>query len=264
MIVTSSASSIQTKNKVPRIVFVGQPNTGKSTFFNTVTKSNAGVANWPGLTVDFMQANLDYNGKTYEFVDLPGIYDLEGFTEDELVVQKFLENYNFDLIVCVINSSQIDRQILMPLQIQKLGLPCVLMLNMADEVKRFGVKINTKELSETLNMPVFTISAKYGSGCVLAIQGIWDKLQTIDDSYKCSDIASFFRANKVTDNDMDEVTRIGVEMPSEDVTTFSNRLDSILLNRVVGLPIFFYIYAFGFSGDLVRGDAFARSSGKLH
>ena len=239
MIVASSASSIQIKNKIPRIVFIGQPNTGKSTFFNTVTKSNAGVANWPGLTVDFMQANLDYNGKTYEFVDLPGIYDLEGFTEDELVVQKFLENYDFDLIVCVINSSQIDRQILMPLQVQKLGLPCVLMLNMADEVKRFGVKINTKELAETLNMPVFTISAKYGSGCVLAIQGIWDKLQTIDDSYKCSDIASFFRANKVTDNDMDEVTRIGVEMPSEDVTTFSNRLDSILLNRVVGLPIFF-------------------------
>ena len=239
MTVASSASSIQTKNKTPRIVFIGQPNTGKSTFFNTVTKSNAGVANWPGLTVDFMQANLDYNGKTYEFVDLPGIYDLEGFTEDELVVQKFLESYNFDLIVCVINSSQIDRQILMPLQVQKLGLPCILMLNMADEVKRFGVKINTKELSETLNMPVFTISAKYGSGCVLAIQGIWDKLQTIDDSYKCSDIASFFRANKVTDKDMDEVTRIGVEMPSEDVTTFSNRLDSILLNRVVGLPIFF-------------------------
>ena len=239
MIVASSASSLQIKNKIPRIVFIGQPNTGKSTFFNTVTKSNAGVANWPGLTVDFMQANLDYNGKTYEFVDLPGIYDLEGFTEDELVVQKFLENYNYDLIVCVINSSQIDRQILMPLQVQKLGLPCILMLNMADEVKRFGVKINTKELSETLNMPVFTISAKYGSGCVLAIQGIWNKLQTIDDSYKCSDIASFFRANKVTDNDMDEVTRIGVEMPSEDVTTFSNRLDSILLNRVVGLPIFF-------------------------
>ena len=93
MIVASSASSIQIKNKIPRIVFIGQPNTGKSTFFNTVTKSNAGVANWPGLTVDFMQANLDYNGKTYEFVDLPGIYDLEGFTEDELVVQKFL-NYS--------------------------------------------------------------------------------------------------------------------------------------------------------------------------
>ena len=129
MVIASSNSSIQTKNKTPRIVFIGQPNTGKSTFFNTVTKSNAGVANWPGLTVDFMQANIDYNGKTYEFVDLPGIYDLEGFTEDELVVQKFLENYNFDLIVCVINASQIDRQILMPLQVQRLGLPCVLMLN---------------------------------------------------------------------------------------------------------------------------------------
>ena len=120
MINTNLTLSIRAKNQIQRIAFIGQPNTGKSTFFNTVTKANAGVANWAGLTVDFMQAKLDHNGQTFEFVDLPGIYDLEGYIEDEIVVQKFLENYPFDLIVCVINASQIDRQVLMALQIQKL------------------------------------------------------------------------------------------------------------------------------------------------
>ena len=239
MINTNPTLSIRAKNQIQRIAFIGQPNTGKSTFFNTVTKANAGVANWAGLTVDFMQAKLNHNGQTFEFVDLPGIYDLEGYTEDEIVVQKFLENYPFDLIVCVINASQIDRQVLMALQIQKLGIPSILMLNMADEVKRFGVKIKTNALAQQLEMPVYTISAKYGSGCVLAVQGIWDKLQTLDHSYQCINIADFFHANKVTNKEIDDIIKAGIEMPSENITTITNRLDSVLLNRFVGLPIFF-------------------------
>ncbi len=239
MINANPALSIQAKNQIPRIAFIGQPNTGKSTFFNTVTKANAGVANWAGVTVDFMQAKLDHNGQTYAFVDLPGIYDLEGYTEDELVVQKFLENYPFDLIVCVINASQIDRQVLMALQIQKLGIPAVLVLNMADEVKRFGVKIKTNKLEEQLEMPVYTISAKYGSGCALAVQGIWNKLQTLDHSYQCKNIADFFHANKVTNEEIDNIVKAGIEMPSENIATITNRLDAVLLNRFAGLPIFF-------------------------
>ena len=78
------------RNKNRRVVFIGQPNTGKSTFFNRVTNATAGVANWPGLTVDFMQAEITKDDKTIEFVDLPGIYDLDGFTEVEKVVQDFL------------------------------------------------------------------------------------------------------------------------------------------------------------------------------
>ena len=135
MITTESGAQPVPRNKNRRVAFVGQPNTGKSTFFNRVTNSTAGVANWPGLTVDFMQAEIKKDDKTIEFVDLPGIYDLEGFTEDEKVVQDFLENYSVDLIVCVINASQIDRQIMMPLQIKSLGLPCLVALNMADAVK---------------------------------------------------------------------------------------------------------------------------------
>ena len=89
MITAETGKQTQSKNDVPRIVFIGQPNTGKSTFFNRVTNATAGVANWPGLTVDFMQAKVEREGKTVEFVDLPGIYDLDGFTEDEKLFKIF-------------------------------------------------------------------------------------------------------------------------------------------------------------------------------
>ena len=92
------------QNTIKRIGFIGQPNTGKSTFFNRITNAGAGVANWPGLTVDLLQATIEIHGHQVEFVDLPGIYDLDGFTEDERVVQKFLEEFAIDLVVVVINA----------------------------------------------------------------------------------------------------------------------------------------------------------------
>ena len=239
MITAEAGKQIQPKNELPRIVFIGQPNTGKSTFFNRVTNATAGVANWPGLTVDFMQAKVERDGKTIEFVDLPGIYDLDGFTEDEKVVQDFLQKYSFDLIVCVVNASQIDRQILIPLQLKKLGIPSLVALNMADEVKRFGVKINTQQLSQYLGMPVFTISAKYGAGCSLAIDGIWNTVNDISDSYKVAELVDFCRNNKITDDEIQESLDQGIEMPPENLVTFTNRMDSVLLHPIFGLPIFF-------------------------
>ena len=239
MMTTEIGAQPVPRNKNRRVAFVGQPNTGKSTFFNRVTKSTAGVANWPGLTVDFMQAEIKKDDKIIEFVDLPGIYDLEGFTEDEKVVQDFLQNYSVDLIVCVINASQIDRQIMMPLQIKSLGLPCLVALNMADEVKRFGVKINTAQLSEHLGMPVYTISAKYGSGCGIAIDGIWKTVSELEHSYKVVELVQCCKSKKITEADLKNAMDQGITMPPSNLVTFTNRMDSVLLHPFFGLPIFF-------------------------
>ncbi|MFM7192872.1 MAG: FeoB small GTPase domain-containing protein, partial [Microcystaceae cyanobacterium] len=147
-----------------RVAFVGQPNTGKSTFFNRLTKSNAAIANWPGLTVELCRAVVSLDGEAVEFVDLPGIYDLNGFSEDERVVQRFLEQYAVHLVVVVINATQIDRQIRLLLQVKSLGLPILAVLNLADEAKRYGVQFDTQALGERLGLPVYAISAKYGTG----------------------------------------------------------------------------------------------------
>ncbi|MFN9467979.1 MAG: FeoB small GTPase domain-containing protein, partial [Pseudanabaena sp.] len=124
-----------------QIAVLGMPNTGKSTFFNRFTGSHAHIGNWPGITVDLMMAEVKLGDEFAEVIDLPGIYDLRGFSEDEAVVRCFLEKTPLNLILIVLNTTQIDRQMILPLQIKQLGLPAVLLLNMADEANRFGVNV---------------------------------------------------------------------------------------------------------------------------
>jgi len=146
------------------IAVLGMPNTGKSTLFNKLTGSHAHIGNWPGITVDLMQASLELAGRSAQLIDLPGIYDLRGHSEDEAVVRRFLASTAIDLVVVILNASQLDRQLRLALQVQELGLPTLVLLNMADEAKRFGVSINLPALSEHLGLPVLLVSAKYGRG----------------------------------------------------------------------------------------------------
>ena len=153
-----------------RIALLGMPNTGKSTLFNRISGASARVGNWPGITVDLMSAKVLLGGHIAELVDLPGIYDLHGFSEDEQVVRHFLANNPLDLAIVLLNSSQIDRQLSLLLQIKKLNIPMVLALNMSDEAKKAGISIDTDQLAKSLNMPVLQISAKYGEGLPKALQ----------------------------------------------------------------------------------------------
>jgi ferrous iron transport protein B len=215
------------------------PNTGKSTLFNRITKASAFVGNWPGITVDLMQARVQLDQEIVEFVDLPGIYDLNGFSEDEKVVQRFLESAAIDLAIVVLNTSQIDRQIRLPLQIKALGLPAVLMLNMTDEAKRYGVEINVPVLSQRLQMPVFAISAKYNRGCARAMVGVAQALKQNAAPYQVNDLNSHLSQRRVTDADMAEVLAGLVKMPSATAITFTNRVDDLLLHPIWGIPLFF-------------------------
>ena len=92
-----------------RIALLGMPNTGKSTFFNRITGASARVGNWPGVTVDLLGAKVLMGDEMVELIDLPGIYDLHGFSDDEQVVRHFLENNSVDQILIVLNTSQIER-----------------------------------------------------------------------------------------------------------------------------------------------------------
>ncbi|MFM7653178.1 MAG: FeoB small GTPase domain-containing protein [Vulcanococcus sp.] len=142
------------------IAVLGMPNTGKSTLFNRLTGSHAQIGNWPGLTVELMQADLPLEGQTVRLVDLPGLYDLRGHSDDEAVVRRFLERTPVDLVLVVLNASQLDRQLRLALQVQRLGLPAVVALNMADEARRFGVVIDETALAAELGLPVVLLSAK--------------------------------------------------------------------------------------------------------
>lgn len=226
----------QPTNATKKVALIGMPNTGKSTFFNRITGVSAHVGNWPGITVDLFQAEVKINQEITQFVDLPGIYNFNGFSEDEKVVQNFLENNPIDLVIVIINSSQIDRQIMLPLQVKALGLPAVLMLNMSDEAQQYGIKIDTEELSKRLSMPVFLISAKYGKGYMNAYMAISEQLKESKNSVQLD-------SNKIKENisvrEIDTILNGTVVMPSQMAQNFTAQVDKILLHPVWGLPLFF-------------------------
>jgi ferrous iron transport protein B len=234
------STNVDVTKAVKRVVLMGMPNTGKSTFFNRITGSSAFVGNWPGITVSFLQAQVKINGELTEFVDLPGIYDLSGFSEDEKVVRRFLEKYPVDLAIIVLNASQLDRQIRLPLQFQVLGIPAVVILNMVDEAERYGIKILADELGQRLAMPVCLMSAKYGRGYTRAYQAICQSLAAesvpvaiADTTNHLSEIAN------ITAESLETVLQGTVFMPSQMAITLTNRLDQILLHPIFGLPLFF-------------------------
>ena len=130
------------KVKMKKVALLGMPNTGKSTLFNQISGSSAKVGNWPGITVDLYSVKTLLNGHLTELIDLPGIYDLKGYSEDEKVVHTFLANNKIDQVLFIINSTQIDRQLGLALNIIKLGNPVVIIANMMDEAKKFGITFN--------------------------------------------------------------------------------------------------------------------------
>lgn len=149
-----------------KVALIGMPNTGKSTLYNRLTGGHAQIANWPGLTVELLRGAMpaDRLGRPYDLVDLPGIHDLSGSSEDEAVVQRFMRNTPPDLVLVVLNASQIASQLRLLMQIQALGLPVVAALNMSDEAHRFGIEINQEGLSQALGLPLLPVSAKRNQG----------------------------------------------------------------------------------------------------
>jgi ferrous iron transport protein B len=235
----SGAVKLPPTTTVKRLAFIGQPNTGKSTFFNRITKANAAIANWPGLTVELYQARVQLEAEVVECVDLPGIYDLNGFSEDERVVQRFLETYPVNLVVVILNAAQIDRQLRLLMQVQTLGLPVVALLNLADEAKRLGVKFDAVILSERLGVPVYAISAKQGQGCNRAIAGITTALQTATEPYQVNNLVAALGERPVTIEAVNNILDGTLEMPSITARTLTNLIDGVMLHPLFGLPLFF-------------------------
>ena len=222
-----------------RIALLGMPNTGKSTLFNRLSGASARVGNWPGITVDLMSAKILMGGNIAELIDLPGLYDLHGFSDDEQVVRHFLSNNTVDLAIIVLNSSQIDRQLSLALQIKNLGLRTILLLNMQDEAKRAGISINTLAMSQQLGFPVVQISAKYGDGCPQAMQVAAKQLADKKNEISPQAIAALLEADVQIEQDMQNIVKKAVQMPAELNDETTDRIDKVLLHPIFGLPLFF-------------------------
>ncbi len=146
--------------KVIKIALVGQPNVGKTLLINTLCHSNMKVGNFTGVTVEKAQAKTTYKDYELQVIDLPGTYSLYGYSEEEKITKNFIENGDYDLIVNVVDSTNLERNLLLTTQLLEIQKKMILALNMSDEASKEGVKIDHKELGNLLGIPCLKISAK--------------------------------------------------------------------------------------------------------
>ncbi len=147
----------------PRIALVGNANVGKSTLFNHLTGLSQHVANWPGKTVEVAKGALLHNGKEIGVVDLPGVYSLSPYTPEESVARDYLINER-PFIINVIDSTALERNLYLTLQLCEMGLPFVIALNQWDAAEKKGIEIDEKKLSSILGVPVVKVVATWGKG----------------------------------------------------------------------------------------------------
>ncbi len=140
----------------------GNQNSGKTTLFNKLTGSNQRVGNFPGVTVDKKEGQI--KGENASLVDLPGIYSLSPFTNEEIVTRDFLLKGNADGIINIVDATNIERNLYLSMQLIELKVPMVIALNMMDEVRENGGSIDVNRLEEALGVPVIPISASKGEG----------------------------------------------------------------------------------------------------
>ncbi len=147
-----------------RIALAGNPNAGKTTIFNALTGAHHKVGNYPGVTVEKREGSRTRNGRRYDFIDLPGIYSLTAYSIDEVVARDFLLDHKPDVIINVMDSTNLSRHLYLCLQFQELGIPVVGALNMSDEAEAKGIRINTDTLSAVLGIRMVKTVGPRGDG----------------------------------------------------------------------------------------------------
>lgn len=147
-----------------RYALAGNPNCGKTTLFNAVTGSNQYVGNWPGVTVEKKEGKITHDNMNAYIVDLPGIYSLSPYSSEEIVTRNYIIDEKPDLIINIVDATNIERNLYLSLQLAELGIPMVIALNMIDMIEKNGDSIDTAKLSSLLGIKVIPISAGKGTG----------------------------------------------------------------------------------------------------
>ena len=234
------------------VALTGNPNTGKSTIFNELTGIRQKIGNWPGVTVDKKVGYTKHKDRAISVMDLPGTYSINGRSPEEIIVENYLSGEKPDIIVDVIDSSNIERNLFLCLQLLERRIPVLVDLNMMDEANRKGIKISTAKLEKLLGMPVVeTVGrSKKSTNKLLDIF-----TSTVMDSYKNSQQVEEHIANieklKATISDKEKLEEAIIEaryafidkiveqvVVKENVgNNLTEKIDKILANGFMALPI---------------------------
>lgn len=298
-----------------RIALAGNPNCGKSSIFNVLTKGRQHIGNWPGVTVEKKEGKLKHKGNEYSVIDLPGTYSLGAYSEDEVVARDYILKEKPEVVINVVDASNIERNLYLTVQLLELGTNVVLALNMMDSAKSKGIHIDSDELSKRLGIPVIETVATKKEGIdklieeALKVQGTSKKninlskkiVENIDvikgkfDSKENLDYSSEWISLKLLENDssikkyleekgfkeivdytesvidkyteseglepemtivddrysyISKVIKGIINKPSKSNKTLSDKIDNIVTNKFLGIPIFaiimYLLYAITF------------------
>lgn len=224
---------------------LGNPNVGKTTLFNLLTGSNQYVGNWAGVTVEKKEGFIE---NSIKLVDLPGIYAMDTFSNEEKVSKNFLIKENPDVIINIIDASNLNRNLYLTTQLLKFNIPIVLVLNMIDTAENKGIKINYEVLSQKLKVTVIPIVASKGKG----IDKIKDILTNGDFLRAPTDNDFHFQDERETYSFIADILKDVITVtPSDMKKSLSDTIDKFVLNKFIAYPIFlgimYLIFQFTFS-----------------
>lgn len=305
------------------IALAGNPNAGKTTIYNALTGARQHIGNYPGVTVEKKESVITYNGKTLKVIDLPGTYSLTAYSVEEVVARNVIINEKPDVVVDIIDSSNLERNLYLAVQLMELRIPLVFVFNMKDMAQEMGIKIDVDKLSKLLGVPIIETVGSKGDGVknildeairvakekninypLITYDSIIEKyLSSIESLVKkhSSGIENYnsrWLAVKLLEGDKDvkslvpspivdeevkraehDVEQILGDVPEtaiasarygfisgacqECVTTtvearhnMSDAIDSVLVNRVLGIPIFLGLMYLVFQLTFTLGDPF--------
>ena len=231
-------------NKTIKIALVGQPNVGKSMLINSISNSRLKVGNFSGVTVEKKEVIFKYKDYNIKIIDLPGSYSLENYSLEEKVVKNFLNQNEYDIILNVVDSTNLQRNLLLTSELLALNKKMVIALNMSDEAKKENILINNEKLSSLLNTPCIKTSATKKDGITELLEQIIKTFEEDKTTFKHSFTTHILNHDEILAKRFDFVKNIiqqcvKIEEIKEKTTT--EKIDSILMNKFIGLPIFLFL-----------------------
>ena len=228
-----------------KIALIGNPNCGKTTLFNVLTGSNQKVGNWPGVTVEKKFGYFTLENESIELVDLPGIYSLEQDYSgiDEKIAQDYLEQSDINLIINIIDATNIERSLVLSQQLMDSGIPMLLVMNMLDVAEQQGITVSTNMLANKLQLPVIEMIASKKQGIDELRNALTIKINSAPEKAGKNESQKPYASDTAEDKLLHRYHQSrqlinGVVEVSPTHHSLSERIDAIIINKWLGIPFF--------------------------